>query len=95
MVVLGPVLGGLRPERGAGVAVVLPHALEGGVGLHEAEQVLGEGDLLDPVAPRVLAVGGQLVDRGLPVALAMGPEVEVVVEHAGEDRTVLGRTSGS
>ena len=51
------------------------------VGLGEAEQVLGQGDLGDAGRRRPLAVGRHLFDGGLGVALGVGPQVEVVVEH--------------
>src|SRR6202022_2348048 len=63
------------------VGLVAPPPAEYSVGLIEAEQMLGEGDLADPLACGSLAVGGELLDRRLPGALPVGPQVEVVVEH--------------
>src|SRR5205823_286387 len=47
----------------------------------EPEEVLGKGDLTHAGAPGRLAVRGQLVERRLRRGRAVGPEVEVVVEH--------------
>ena len=62
---------------------VVPEAAQPVLGLGEPEEVLGDGDLGDALGDGPLAVGGHLVDGGLGVALAVRPEVEVVVEHGG------------
>ena len=63
------------------VRLVPPPPSQHGVGLIEAEEVLGQCDLGDTCGHGPLAVGGELVDRGLAGAFAMGPQVQVVVEQ--------------
>ena len=74
-----PVGGHPRPQGLAGQ--VVPEPTEQVLGLGEPEQVLGEGDLGHPGVDRVLAVGRHLFDGGLGIALGVGPEMEVVVQH--------------
>ena len=80
--VVVPVVGHRRPQGGVGL--VVPEAAQQPVGLAEAEEVLGERHLVDAGRPGALAVVGHLLERGSGVALAMGPQVQVVVEHRTE-----------
>ena len=56
----GPVGGRLRPEPAVGVGV--PPAAEQAVGLAEAEEVLGDADLLDAPGGGRLGVGAHRLD---------------------------------
>ena len=68
-----------RPQGGVGL--VVPEAAQQPVGLAEPKEVLGEGNLVDAGRTGTFAVVGHLLEGGCGVALAMGPEMEVVVEH--------------
>ena len=93
MRVLFPVAG--RGFLQVGIGIVLPPPPQHGVGLHEAEQVLGHGQLAHPRVGGPLAVGRQLVERRPHGALAVGPEVHVVVEHESNGTgAALGPTRG-
>ena len=63
------------------VAVVPPEPAKERLGLAETEEVLGDGQLLDPGRLRLLAVGGQLLNGQRRLPLVVRPQVEVVVEH--------------
>ena len=72
-----------RPSRaGALPGSVVPEPTEQVRGLGEPEEMLGHRDLDDPRGGRPLAVGDHLLDGRLDVALVVGPQMEVVVEHA-------------
>ncbi len=68
--VVVPVGGHAGTQRLAGQ--VVPEAAEPVLGLGEPEEVLGHGDLGDARGGGALAVGGDLVDGGLGVALLCG-----------------------
>ena len=75
-----PVLGHGLGQRGRHPLVV-PETAEQGFGLAEAEEMLGHRQLLHPGRLGPLAIVGQLLHPQRSLVLAVGPEMEVVVEH--------------
>ena len=73
-----PVPAHRRPQRRVGV---VEEPRDDRLGLHEAEEVLGEGDLDNPGRIGPVAVVGDLLEPERDVGLIVGPEMEVVIEH--------------